>query len=466
MKTRLATTYALFAATAMAAASGAFAESASGNGTTERPPEKRQFVNDICMPSALYMLSETPNDIFAQPILKRWRPYDDYVRFTTGDETKDKALFSRRLGHVATIGSPEDGNTINVELVNGDEFTTVKKLPVKLKVGKKSTGDNDVYAQIIGDSFTKGTFFRAAMLDSGYVPKLHMVGMRKCDEGQYHEGRGGWSLASYFRVPTSADRSYHGFMQPKDGRYWGDRDFWKMAWRCVRGTQPEGFQPSYDCSQFDSCVTRFDEATGVLLNPQAGDIQFDEAGKSFVRYDGDEWRNISGKSLEWSFDYGKYLKMWKITPPQFLFVSLGLNDFRGRLDADYSDWGKRITAVKDSYLKACPGGRFAIVIPISSCGSIDNAPGDFTPRQNASMWRFRNWLIKTFDGRESEGFHLVDMGIATDNEYGYRLSSAKPFQGYVGAEKLRIQIGNPHPTPNYVSMGIPLAAFIQYYRKR
>ena len=39
-----------------------------------------------------------------------------------------------------------------------------------------------------------------------------------------------------------------------------------------------------------------------------------------------------------------------------------------------------------------------------------------------------------------------------------------PFETYKGEESLRIQTGNPHPYPNYPSMGIPIAAFIQYYR--
>ena len=37
------------------------------------------FVNDICLPSSLYLLSDVQNDLFVQPFIKRWRPYDDYV---------------------------------------------------------------------------------------------------------------------------------------------------------------------------------------------------------------------------------------------------------------------------------------------------------------------------------------------------------------------------------------------------
>ena len=76
------------------------------------------FVNDICLPSSLYMLSDTPNDMFVQPILKRWRPYNDFVRF---DMEQKYGSFARRLGSVATIDKPQDGAIVSVDLVNGDE---------------------------------------------------------------------------------------------------------------------------------------------------------------------------------------------------------------------------------------------------------------------------------------------------------------------------------------------------------
>ena len=443
---------------------GLFAADTPAKPNESAPAAAPAFVNDICLPSSLYLLSDTQNDLFVQPFIKRWRPYDDYVRFSMN---KKYGTFMRHLSTVVTLDKPVDGAALNVELINGDEFKTIKRQTVKLRVGKKGAGDKDVYAQIVGDSFTHGQFFRDALLDSGYVPKLHLVGLLKCGAGQYNEGRGGWALSTYFSVPSKPNRSYHGFMQPDGGRYWGNREFWKMAWRCMRKTQPPGFEPTYSCARFDDYVNRFDEKTGVLLNPVAGDIQFDESAKSFVRYDGAAWQPVNGKDLKWSFDYGKYLEMWDIQPPQFLFVLLGLNDWRGNLNADFTEWGKRIAVMKESYLKAVPDGKFVICIPCSTCGSIDNAAGDFTPRQNAAMWRFRDWLIKNFDAREKDGFYLLDAGINTDNEHGYRLATgatAAPFEKYSGEEKLRVQAGNPHPYPNYPAMSLPFAAFIQFHR--
>ena len=424
------------------------------------------FRNDICLPSTLWMLSDTQNDIFVQPFIKRWRPYDDFVRF---DMNPKAGTFMRRLNHVASIDSPAEGAVVDVSLVNGDAFDVLKRQRVTLRVGEKGVGSTDVYAQILGDSFTHGQFFRKALLESGAVPKLHLVGLLKCGEGQYNEGRGGWTLNSYFSVPKREMQSYHGYMQPAEGRYWGARAFWKMAWKCVRKTQPKGFEPTYSCSRFDDFVDRFDEQTGVLLKPQVGDVQFDNVANTMVRWDGAAWKPVDEKSLGWHFDYGKYLGMWNLKAPQFLFVMLGLNDFRGHLNADFTQWGERIQTVKESYQKACPDGKFVIAIPCSTCGSIDNAAGDFTPRQNAAMWRFRNWLIQTFDKREADGYYLLDAGIATDNDHGF--TSAKgpvtaPHAEYKGTDALKVQTGNPHPYPNYPSMGNPFAAFIQYYRAK
>lgn len=431
----------------------------------EKAPEPRKpFVNDICLPSTLYLLSETQNDIFVQPFLKRWRPYDDFVRFSLNN----RLPFLRRFSTVASISQPQDGSTLTVDLVNGDEFTTVKQLRSTIRVGKRAVGDAPVTAQILGDSYTHGAFFRNALLDSGHVPNLKLIGLLKCAPGQYNEGRGGWTLAAYFNVPNRPVQSYHGYMQPDgDVRYWGATHFWQTAWKCFRKTAPAGFEPTYSCSRFDDCLPRFNEQTGFLLSPAKGDLQFDNDRQSFVLYDGTAWNPVDKNAFTWSFDYSKYLQMWQLPAPDFLFVMLGLNDFRNGLHADYTDWGKRITIVKDSYLKANPKGKFAICIPCSSCGSLDNVAGDFTALQNAAMWNFRKWLIDTFDKREKEGFYLVDTGITTDNDFGYNRASGAvtvPFEKYNGKEALRIQTGNPHPYGNYPAMGLPMAAFIQYFR--
>ena len=53
--------------------------------------QKSNFKNDICIPGKLYMLSDIRNDVFVEALIKRWRPYNDFVRFS-GD-----CVYSRKL---------------------------------------------------------------------------------------------------------------------------------------------------------------------------------------------------------------------------------------------------------------------------------------------------------------------------------------------------------------------------------
>jgi len=446
-------------------------------GTAEAKP----FTNDIALPSQLYMLKGVRNEVFVHPFLKRWRPYDDFVRFEL--KGGDRTAFLRRLSSVATVTNPVEGAKLEVSLVNGDEFETVKTLSPVLRAATPGVGDADVYAQIVGDSLTHGGFYRGALVDSGYVPKLHLVGLRRLTraEGkpaQYYEGRGGWRLDSYFTVPKGERTSYHGFMQPKDGRYWGDTSFWKMCWRCVRKTQPKGFQPTYSCEEFGDAAAHFDEQTGFLKAPQAGDVQFDAEKKQMVRWDGSTWQPVDEKSLDFGFDYGKYLAMWGIRAPQFLFVYLGCNDFyTSGLTDDFQAWKKMITTFKESYAAAVPNGKFVVALQVSSVGLDDNKAGEFAAKVHASLWRFRDWAIKTFDNREAEGWYLLDGGICMDNDHGFALvpptdpltetfakSPKDPYLKVRDDSPLRVQMYNPHAYSNYPVMGVPFAAFIQYHR--
>lgn len=426
----------------------------------------KAFVNDISLPSTLYLLSETPNEIFVQPFLKRWRPHDDFVRFSLNGNHP----FRRRLSHVATIANPVDGSTLTTELVNGDEFRTIKTLSSTIRVGVKGKGNGRVTAQIIGDSYTHGGFFRDALLKPEQVPGLSLIGLRKGVQNQYDEGRGGWRLESYFTIPTRPGSSFHSWMHPEgDFRYWGVREFWVAAWKCFRKTAGDAFEPNYSCGRFDACLPRFDESTGILLQPQPGDMQYDHAQNTFLLYDGNDWISRRQEDFNWRFDYPKYLAMWGLEAPQFLFVALGLNDFCNQLQADYSQWDQQITTIKNSYLESRPDGRFAICIPCSSCGVLDNAAGAFTLKQNAAMWNFRQHLIDQFDRREQEGFHLVDTAITVDNEYGYRFLPKNditiPYATCPDEAILKVQTGNPHPYNSYPCMGVPIAAFIQAFRE-
>jgi len=408
-------------------------------------------VNEICLPSYLYMLSDTRNDIFIEPFIKRWYPFDYNVRFN-GD------FYSRRLERVVSVDKPENDKKIIANLYELKNFTRISIYSSRIRLGIKNTGNSEVVAQIIGDSYTQGAFYKDALLRKGYVPNLKLVGLRDVKveseddplytTGQYDEGRNGACMSWYFEVFTGNNR-YHGFMHPDgDFRYWGSTEFWQLCFLVEKGERSD---LEVTNGKYGSCLHKFKE-DGYLKSPVKGDLQYDSTQKSFVMYDGSQWINVRKEDFTWNFDYGKYLAMWNITPPHFLAEMLGLNDFRNNINADFSTFDKQLRIVKESYLKAVPNGKFLILIPCSTCGTMDNKDGNFTIMQNFAMWRFRKYLIDNFDKKESEGYYLVDIGITIDNEDGY----------YYDEEGM--QLYQPHPYKNYPTMGIPLAAFIQYHR--
>ena len=131
------------------------------------------------------MLSDIRNDVFVEALIKRWRPYNDFVRFS-GD-----CVYSRKLNRVASVDTPVDGSNMKIELVNSDEFEIIKEKAISICVGKKGIGTQEVTVQILGDSFVNGAFFRDALLSKNYIPGIKLVGLRniKNEEGQYDEGR-------------------------------------------------------------------------------------------------------------------------------------------------------------------------------------------------------------------------------------------------------------------------------------
>jgi hypothetical protein len=427
------------------------------------------YENDICLPSKLYMLSEVQNDIFVEPLIKRWRPYNDVVRFA--GTTK----FQRRLQRVASIHSPIDSSTVSLSLINQDNFDTVRTITSTIMVGEQGKGSGSVAVSIIGDSFTNGAFFKDALFEKGYVPNLKMVGLRDVlgYSGQFDEGRGGWTLGQYFSVTNGRTQAYQGFWQPGENyKYWGATDFWKLANAIRLNPDKEwSFGEKYNASRYETRSVWFDEKSGLKKNPQKDDVMYNNSLEQYVRDNGKKWIEVDYKDFSWSFDYGKYLSMWELEAPLILSEFLGLNDFRGAADPsriDFSKWNEQIEIMAASYLEAVPSGKFVLMIPASTCGSLDNNAGFFTTKQNACMWELRRNIIENFDEREAESIYIVDAGIAIDNLDGFRFTDdpkyTKPYSEYTGTNSISVQTASPHPFPNYPNMGMSLAAFIQRFR--
>ena len=177
----------------------------------QQAKSQSNYANDISFPSKQYMLDGVQNDMFVQTFLKRWRPYTDFVRFS------GNANYLRRYEKIATIKEPETGQTIIVDLVNGDAFEVIKSITSTIYAGEPKVGSKEVVVQFLGDSFTRGEYFKNAILEKGYVPKVKCVGLRRLNDfpGQFHEGRGGWTLENYFSNNTENEVFFNPFFQPQ-----------------------------------------------------------------------------------------------------------------------------------------------------------------------------------------------------------------------------------------------------------
>lgn len=402
----------------------------------------------FCMPRHLYLLADTVNNIFTQPMLSHWNNSCSVVRFTT------TAHKNRYTPWQLSVSPTTNDKSLQIDLISLSDFDTLQTATVDLRVSNKRQNLSPVTIQIIGDSYVHGSFFNEALLKRRYVNNLKMVGLRRiAHTNQFDEGRGGWTVQKYFEVSTDAHTSYNGFMQPQaDYRYWGSTEFWLTVFNIKNGVE-NNFDTRYSCGRFEHHLSRFNPDNGYLLKPQKHDVMYDNALKQFVVFNGKTWSTAKDGELKWNFNYSKYLKMWNIPTSDFTFVLLGLNEYRDSLYADYTLWNKRIEEMARQYHSINQHGKFVILTPCSSCGSMNNWRGDFTLRQNACMWKVRDNILRTFDNRENEGIYVVDVAIRVDGENGYKRNSD-------GA-----QTGNPHPYLSYPDMSIPVAAFILYHQK-
>lgn len=404
------------------------------------------FRNNITYPQSTYIMTGVDNEIFFQPILKRWRPYNYYLRVD-----KTNGLIAQTSKKIV-LNKPVDGDTITFNLFEGDEFDVLRTCKSVIKVGTPGVAEDSVKILFLGDSYTKGEYFKWAFLGSGYVPKVKLVGTRSVVGSSFHshEGRGGWTLPRYFSNQPRNEYFYNPFWQP-DGeyRYWGSTAFWKNC-IYVRDNSVQDFNLNYNCSGYKLDGFSND---GKRINPKINDLMWDSSLESYVRWNGNSWVKFDADKLSWHFDFGKYLEMHKLDRPDYLIVMLGLNDFaNGRnIVPNFTDWNSMVEELFTSYKKTVPYGCLVLSTPCSSFGILDNKSGDFTIKKNAIMWEVRKNIIEKFDSREDEGLYVVDASSSIDNENGYNIVDG-------------IQVGNPHPYPNYPKLGLQLAAFVQYHR--
>lgn len=422
--------------------------------------------NAIRLPNTLYILGGVNNNIFYNTFARFWD--DSYYVSQTG-----ATGIARILPRVITLKNPTTNTNVTFSLNNARTGVVESTIRSKLVVGTPSVGDTQVTISIIGDSYTHGDFFVGALLANGYVPNLKMVGLRRVNDTyltQHDEGRGGWKLTDYFKPAHELDMVTHGFnpfWQP-DGefRFWGTVEFWAAAKKCADGTYTEASGWWYQASMYNDYVSVFNDS-GYLVSPTTNDIMYSQTSKKYMVWSGTEWVDAQYETYTWAFDYAKYLAMWSIEAPEMLFMYLGVNDFWGTAPTaeTIGNWLSMAETLKDSYFSAKPDGKFAILTPTTVC--MKNQSGYSSQAVHANMWTLRTAILDKFDYYGESKVFVIDTALAIDSEHSFIFSDDEaitlPFDGYTGDE--RIYASNDiHPRVSYLSLGYPLAAFIQAKR--
>jgi len=422
---------------------------------------KKSLENSIAIPSKLYMLSGTQNNIYVDAITKRYNPYKYAVRFGGSQGLQ------RRLERVASVSVPYQNRFLDLNLYELETFKVLKTLYTYIQEGISGAGTDNISISIVGDSYTDGMFYRDALLTNPNVPNLTMIGLRKgiATTNNYNEGRGGWTLANYFEIRTSSE-GMNPFMHPDGKKYYGATGFWKDVYKVINNLSPSF---SYSNRGYDVYQPLFNNTTGFLNSPTTGDVMYDTANTTFIEWNGSAWVNKLQSDYTWNFNYSTYLSTWGLTAPDILFEMLGVNDFSGAdpMNVNFETWNTQINTFKTSYLLAKPSGKFVVIIPCSTFGG-NNSSNFFVQKANSSLWELRNNIIEQFDKREGENIFVLDGGISIDSEFGYNIEDnvniIKPFETYTGTDVLRVQEDLPHPYNSYPELGKCLAAFIQNKR--
>jgi hypothetical protein len=422
--------------------------------------------NAIRLPNTLYILNGVNNNIFYDTFARFWD--DGYYVSQTG-----ATGIARSLSRVLTLKNPTTNTNVTFSLNNAKTGGVESTIRSKLVVGTPSVGDTQVTISIIGDSYTHGDFFVGALLANGYVPNLKMVGLRRVNDTyptQHDEGRGGWKLADYFKPAHELDMVTHGFnpfWQPNgEFRFWGTVEFWAAAKKCADGTYTEASGWWYQASMYNDYVSVFDDS-GYLVSPTTNDIMYSQTSKKYMVWSGTEWVGAQYETYTWAFDYAKYLAMWSIEAPEMLFMYLGVNDFWGTSPTaeTIGNWLSMAETLKDSYFSTKPDGKFAILTPTTVC--MKNQNGYNSQAVHANMWALRTAILDKFDYYGESKVFVIDTALAIDSEHSFVVSDDEtitlPFDGYTGDDRINAS-NDIHPRVSYLSLGYPLAAFIQAKR--
>jgi lysophospholipase L1-like esterase len=280
------------------------------------------------LPANLYLIAGELHTLYHENVIRNKRA-DQWVRLkgSTG-------YFNDRWQLTPTAGTI----TLTFDIMNADNSIAETRSISVQTIAKPAAGTVKWLA--IGDSITQNTqYIKTAVAQQGGKA----VGTRTFDNGvTSHEGRGGWSLDSYFSRYGRTDGIDSPFMFPvgvAGDKYRGNTAFWKAAlYTDTAGYLSSGYTKAG--SGWTDSTLDFN-ASGYPISPATGDVVYDPAlaaGTQWQEWSGSAW-TTRGTQPAWEFNFSKYMARYAFIfaaegAPTVVTVMLGTNDFGSVLLTD------------------------------------------------------------------------------------------------------------------------------------
>jgi lysophospholipase L1-like esterase len=394
----------------------------------------------IEMPSTIWSADNEVETIYFKGLLRRYLPNEYFVTITN--------FTNYVLSAFKTITTDL---TITTNLYDG-EFLLKKKVNTNIVASDMALAVGSVIVNPIGDSITDINTQYKYCADN--CPSSTFVGTYENTTTLLkHDGRSGWTLKQYFELiySPSTYAGFSPFLHPTDLtlNYLGCTKFWIEAYNAViysRNMKWKGDE-----------LGGFNSTTGYRITPVLNDVMYVYANSRFEKWNGSAWVDAGLTSVNFVFNYAKYLSVWNITEPTFVTSMLGTNDYGGvshltataTTNVNFIAWYDEMIASIHAVNSLI---NIAIVIPPFSSPK-SNTSGNFGAYKNASLFELRKMIIENYDNRSGENIYVVDCGTALDIDNDF----TENVDGIV--------TDATHPnTTGFESMGKRLSAFIQAIR--
>lgn len=441
------------------------AKAANGDGISETISGAINAIfpdNTFSIASIIYAYMGIRNDINAYQLvngvsLKEYFRFAKVGTFPSFLQYGDKLVFTPSTSSTGINISRYKSNfeldrtqLVNVIVKSADDIATMKRVTT------------------IGDSFSAAAHWHTKVKEL-LGDKITFQGtVNGVTEGIYGEGRSGWNMAAFFSVSKNTtagpnNPGYSPFMHPTVGT--------KIYQGVVEYNANTLLLNTYAVIK-DALNWVGYNANGYPTNPTTDSVVYSVANARYETWDGSAWVNANLTDADFSFNFSKYIKAWKIVEhfgaaPDIVYVMLGMNDFRTQsslsaIDTVYSSYKTKMNALIASVKSYNANIKIGVGFPNVYVGSDCNGSiSEFSSRNNYNLYYAKTKVIADYDNRIGEGIYFIDWGLSIDKDYGYTHNTilSAPYNDV--SQTLTYDVNTPHPSKEgYYSTAPQFAAWV------